>query len=102
MCILFLAYRYFEDIPLAISNNRDEARNRNTKFLHQWEDLPVVAGRDLEKQGSWFGVNPNSKKFIILTNYRVYDLVVSTSGNDDDDDDDVMMKYISSEYLTNK
>ena len=70
MCIVFLAYRYFENVPFAILNNRDEDRDRKTEELHEWEGFPIIAGRDLEKGGSWFALNKVTKRFIVLTNYQ--------------------------------
>lgn len=71
MCIVFVAYRYFESCPLLILDNRDEFLDRDTSPLHKWDEYPELLGsRDLERGGTWMAVNEKLKRFIILTNKR--------------------------------
>ncbi|WP_428908217.1 NRDE family protein [Niallia sp. Krafla_26] len=70
MCLILFAYNVHPTYKLIVAANRDEFYNRSTAAAHFWEDVPeILAGRDLEKQGTWMGV---SKKglFSALTNYR--------------------------------
>ena len=57
MCLVLLALRAHEELPLIVLANRDELRARPTAPAAFWSDAPdVFAGRDLEKLGTWFGV----------------------------------------------
>ena len=66
MCITF-----FQTDPdrLLFLFNREESADRETKALHYWEDDPnILAGRDLKKGGTWFGVNIQTGNIAFLTN----------------------------------
>lgn len=70
MCLILFAYKVHSQYPLIVVANRDEFFNRKTASVHYWEDEPeILAGRDLEKMGTWMGVTKNGR-FAALTNYR--------------------------------
>lgn len=70
MCLILAAYQSHPRYPLIIAANRDEFYLRPTKQAHFWEDKPnILAGRDLEKGGTWMGVTRKGY-FAALTNYR--------------------------------
>lgn len=70
MCLIAFAYRNHPNYHLVLVANRDEFYSRPTKQAHFWEDHPeVLAGRDLEKMGTWMGVT-KSGRFAAITNYR--------------------------------
>ena len=55
---------------LVVAANRDEFYERPTAQASFWEDAShVLAGRDLEKMGTWMGVTKQGR-FAALTNYR--------------------------------
>lgn len=70
MCLIIFAYKVHPQYPLIVAANRDEFYRRPTAPIHYWEDNPtLLAGRDLEKMGTWMGVT-TSGRFAALTNYR--------------------------------
>ncbi|MFP5106999.1 NRDE family protein [Neobacillus sp. C211] len=70
MCLIVFAYRVHPVYKLLVAANRDELYGRPTAPAHYWEDrLDILAGRDLEKMGTWMGVT-TSGRFAALTNYR--------------------------------
>ena len=70
MCLILFAYKAHPKYKLIVAANRDEAYARETAPAYFWEEAPeVLAGRDLEKMGTWMGVT-TSGKFAALTNYR--------------------------------
>lgn len=70
MCLILFAYQSHPTYKLIVAANRDESYNRPTAPVHIWEDHPeILAGRDLEKMGTWMGVT-KSGRFAALTNYR--------------------------------
>ncbi|MEQ6377338.1 NRDE family protein [Bacillaceae bacterium S4-13-58] len=70
MCLILLAKNIHPDYPLIVAANRDEFYKRPTESAHFWEDHPyILAGRDLEKMGTWMGVTKYGQ-FAALTNYR--------------------------------
>ena len=70
MCLLVFAWQPETQQPLLLLANRDEFLSRPSAGLAWWEDAPdVVAGRDLEANGTWLGVN-RSGQFAALTNIR--------------------------------
>lgn len=70
MCLILFAYQQHPQYKLIVAANRDEFYERPTKPIHYWEDHPeILAGRDLEKMGTWMGVTTNGR-FAALTNYR--------------------------------
>ncbi|KGP91796.1 hypothetical protein N780_15580 [Pontibacillus chungwhensis BH030062] len=70
MCLINFAYKIDSTYDLVVAANRDEFYQRETAKAHFWEEAPhVLAGRDLEKMGTWMGVT-KSGRFAALTNYR--------------------------------
>ncbi len=71
MCLILLAYKQHPNYKLILIANRDEFYNRPTKKAHWWMDKKneFLAGKDLEGNGSWLGIN-RFGKFAALTNYR--------------------------------
>jgi uncharacterized protein with NRDE domain len=70
MCLILFAYQAHETYKLIVAANRDEFYNRPTAAVHYWQDHPdVLAGRDLNKMGTWMGVT-TAGRFAALTNYR--------------------------------
>lgn len=70
MCLVLFAYKIDETRPLILAANRDEFYNRPTQPMHAWPSAPaILAGKDLEQGGTWFGVNTTGR-FALLTNYR--------------------------------
>jgi uncharacterized protein with NRDE domain len=70
MCLILFAYQVHPKYKLIMAANRDEFYQRPTAPAHFWEDQPnILAGRDLEKMGTWMGVTKTGR-FAALTNYR--------------------------------
>ena len=70
MCTAIIAYKVHVNYPLILLSNRDEFYNRPTEQASFWKDAPhVLGGVDLEKGGTWLGVN-KSGRLALLTNYR--------------------------------
>jgi len=70
MCLIVLAWRVHSDFPLVVAANRDEFHARPAAAAAFWRDRPgILAGRDLQAQGTWLGVARNGK-FAAVTNYR--------------------------------
>ena len=70
MCLILFHYDPEGDHPLTVMANRDEFHRRKTRQAGFWDDDPhILAGRDLEKGGTWMGVT-RSGRFAALTNYR--------------------------------
>ncbi len=69
MCLIAIAFQVLPDAPLVVAANRDEFYRRPTEPSHWWEKKTILAGRDLEKGGTWMGVSKNGR-FCALTNYR--------------------------------
>lgn len=79
MCLILLAYKVHPNYPLIIAANRDEQYNRPTASAQFWADYPnLLAGRDLEAMGTWFGVTKEGR-FAAITNYRAPSLVVDNA-----------------------
>jgi uncharacterized protein with NRDE domain len=70
VCLILFAYQVHNEYNLIVAANRDESYHRATAPAHFWEDNPdILAGRDLEKMGTWMGVTTGGR-FAALTNYR--------------------------------
>lgn len=70
MCLILFAYKTHPTYKLIVAANRDEFYARPTAPAHYWDDQPqILAGRDLEKMGTWMGVTTDGR-FAALTNYR--------------------------------
>ncbi|KAB7709114.1 hypothetical protein F9802_03105 [Bacillus aerolatus] len=70
MCLINFHFQQHEKYKLVVAANRDEFFNRPTQKAHFWEDEPgILAGRDLEKMGTWLGISKTGR-FAALTNFR--------------------------------
>jgi len=70
VCLILFAYKASTDWPLVIASNRDEAYERPTQEAQFWSDAPhILAGRDLDKGGTWMGIDKGGR-FGALTNFR--------------------------------
>lgn len=70
MCLIVFAFQQHPDYPLIVAANRDEYYQRPTATAHYWDEQPhIFAGRDLEGQGTWLGIN-QAGSFAALTNFR--------------------------------
>ncbi len=70
MCLALIAINQHPLYPLIILSNRDEYYRRCSASAHYWEEAPYVfAGKDLECNGTWIGVNQKGN-FSLVTNYR--------------------------------
>jgi uncharacterized protein with NRDE domain len=70
MCLILFALDTHPRYRLILATNRDEFFARRTQSLHWWPHQPdLLAGRDLEAGGTWFGIRRNGR-FAAITNYR--------------------------------
>ncbi|HEV8646739.1 MAG TPA: NRDE family protein [Burkholderiales bacterium] len=70
MCLILFAHRPVSGHVLVLAANRDEFFARPTESANYWADAPhVLAGRDLEKGGTWMGVTRDGR-WAAVTNYR--------------------------------
>jgi uncharacterized protein with NRDE domain len=70
VCTLILAWRVFEDAPIAVAANRDELVDRPSSPPAVSDGaLRYVAPRDEEAGGTWIGVNERGV-FVGITNRR--------------------------------
>lgn len=70
MCLILFGFRAHRHFSLVVAANRDEQYSRPATAAGFWTDHPeVYAGRDLEKCGTWMGINTNGR-FAAITNYR--------------------------------
>lgn len=70
MCLVVFAWKVRPDLTLAVGANRDEFHRRPTARAAFWLEAPdVLAGRDLEADGTWMGVT-RSGRVAFLTNHR--------------------------------
>jgi uncharacterized protein with NRDE domain len=69
VCTLILAWRVFEDTPVAVAANRDEADGRPSEPPQVWagHSPRFVAPRDAEAGGTWVGYN-DAGLFVGITN----------------------------------
>ena len=69
MCLILFAFQQHADYPLIVIANRDEYYARPTQNAHWWNDADIFAGRDLEANGTWLGINRQGH-FAAVTNVR--------------------------------
>jgi len=70
MCLILFALNQHAEFPLVVIANRDEYYSRPTRAAHWWQDSRgIFAGRDLQAQGTWMGINRNGR-FAAVTNVR--------------------------------
>ena len=68
VCTLTLAWQVFDDAPIAVAANRDEAVDRESVPPTVYHDEPlVIAPKDAEAGGTWIGYNEFGV-FVALTN----------------------------------
>lgn len=69
MCLIAFAWHAHPRWRLVLAGNRDEFHARPSAALARWNDLPIVAGRDLEAGGTWLGVT-DVGRCCVVTNVR--------------------------------
>jgi len=70
MCLIALAHRVSEELPLVLAANRDEDYDRPTHDAHHWPEMEdIVGGRDGLYGGSWLAVRRGGR-FAAVTNLR--------------------------------
>ena len=69
MCLIAFAWQTHPRWRLLLAGNRDEFHARPSAPLARWDDLPIVAGRDLEAGGTWLGVTAEGRCGVV-TNVR--------------------------------
>lgn len=70
MCLILFKYDPTGEYPLTVLANRDEFHHRPTRQAGFWDDHPhILAGKDLEKGGTWMGVTTGGR-FAAVTNFR--------------------------------
>ena len=71
MSVVDIAWRAHPYFPLVLLYNRTEARARPTAPAAWWTDpADVLAGRDLQGQGSWLAVSREGGRFALVTGFR--------------------------------
>ena len=70
MCLILVAHHAHPRYRLVVASNRDEFFQRPTTAADYWPDAPhVLGGRDVEKGGTWMGVDRDAR-WAAVTNYR--------------------------------
>jgi len=70
MCLTVFALDHHPRYRLILAINRDEFFERPTAAAEFWPEAPhVLAGRDLQRGGTWFGVS-TSGRLAAVTNFR--------------------------------
>lgn len=69
MCLIAVAWQVHPRWRLVLAGNRDEQHARPSAPLARWDDLPIVAGRDLKAGGTWLGVTDGGRVSVV-TNVR--------------------------------
>src|SRR5258708_11463533 len=70
MCLILMGHRADPRYRLVVASNRDEFFRRPTNPADYWPDAPqVLAGRDVEKGGTWMGVATDGR-WAAVTNLR--------------------------------
>lgn len=70
MCLAAIAWNAHPLYRAIVVANRDEFHARAAATLAPWSDDPgLLAGRDLQAGGTWFGVD-RRRRFGLVTNYR--------------------------------
>jgi uncharacterized protein with NRDE domain len=58
VCTLILAWRVFDETPICVAANRDEAGDRPSSPPFRWDsEPPILAPRDDRAGGTWLGYN---------------------------------------------
>ena len=62
MCLILIGYHMHPACPLVIAANRDEFFQRPSAKAGFWQDYPsILARRDLEKGGTWLGIDTSGR-----------------------------------------
>ncbi|UGB37813.1 NRDE family protein [Frateuria soli] len=69
MCLIAFAWNIHPRWRLVLAGNRDEYHARPSAPLARWNDMPVIAGRDLEAGGTWLGLSTDGRCGVV-TNVR--------------------------------
>ncbi|MCB0755066.1 MAG: NRDE family protein [Flavobacteriales bacterium] len=70
MCLCLFAIDQHDEFPFVLLANRDEFRRRPAEKARFWEEHPnVLAGKDLQGNGTWLGISKGGR-IAFLTNYR--------------------------------
>lgn len=70
MCLILFAHGCHPEYKLILLANRDEFYQRRALALDYWPDSPsILAGRDVQGNGTWLGVTPGGR-LAAITNYR--------------------------------
>jgi uncharacterized protein with NRDE domain len=69
MCVVALAWQVHPRWKLVVAGNRDERHDRPAAPLVRWDDVGILAGRDLRSGGTWLGVS-DAGRFAVITNMR--------------------------------
>jgi uncharacterized protein with NRDE domain len=70
MCLILFKSDPRGEYPLTVLANRDEFHHRPARQADFWDEYPhILAGRDLEKGGTWMGITTGGR-FAAVTNYR--------------------------------
>ncbi|MFW6320824.1 MAG: NRDE family protein, partial [Halohasta sp.] len=68
MCTLVFAWQVFDDAPIAVAANRDEAQGRPSEPPGRYREGPrAIAPRDATAGGTWIGYNEHGL-FVGITN----------------------------------
>jgi len=69
MCLIVFAYDMHPDYRLILAANRDEFFDRPATPAHWWDEPAILAGRDLQRGGSWLGLDRRGR-LAAVTNVR--------------------------------
>ena len=70
MCLILVAHKVDDALPLIIAANRDEFHARPAQKAGWWpDDKSILGGRDLQAGGTWLAVQREGR-FAAVTNYR--------------------------------
>lgn len=69
MCIVALAWQLIPDCPVVLLSNRDEFYAREARQLMEWPSSQIIAGQDIQSQGTWLGITKHGK-WAVITNFR--------------------------------
>lgn len=73
MCLILVAHKVDDSLPLIIAANRDEFHARPTQKAGWWPDnRNILGGRDLQAGGTWLAVQRDGR-FAAVTNFRDVD-----------------------------
>jgi uncharacterized protein with NRDE domain len=69
MCLIFFSLHTHPRYRVAVAANRDEFYQRPTEPMHFWADNQILAGRDVQAEGTWLGLSRHGQ-WAFVTNYR--------------------------------